>query len=204
MLLVTVTLLGTSQEEDEYADGPMICLTDSASGISELFATTIDDMAIQTLAAKPVMLYDLAGEQMTVIVTCSYKCPCSDGYAERLAELRKKYEPLGVSFVAIHSNVDETMNGIKAYKNRNSYPLDIYRDEGAILADVLDAAVTPEAFVFSPDWKLRYHGRIDDDKGGLFVEEKTLQLALDTLLTGKDLIVKEKLALGCAIVRNPV
>jgi hypothetical protein len=205
ILIVTVSLLGTSKsgDDDEYSEGPLICQTDSASTTSTMFSKTLSDIALQTLSAEPVMMYDRAGEKLTVLISCSYRCPCSDGYGDRLTALKETYEPLGVAFVALHSNVDETMDGMKSYTNRKNYPLEVLRDEGAVLADELSAAVTPEAFVFNTDWELQYHGRIDDDKGGLFVSEKSLQLALDTLLTGKPLEYKEKIAMGCAIVRNP-
>jgi len=202
--VVTASILLTSSRHlESEASGPMVCPTDSVSATSALFTGSLGDVAVQTLSGSPVMLYDLAGKRLTVVITCSYKCPCSDGYSKRLDTLQRTYEPLGVRFLALHSNTDETAEGMKSYRNRKEYPLTVYRDEGAVLADALSAAVTPEAFVFTPDWTLQYHGRIDDDKGGLFVMEKSLQLAIDTLLSGKQLMTKEKRALGCAIVRIP-
>jgi hypothetical protein len=202
LLLVTIFIFDSPSSDENAPDGPLVCETDSQSVQSPLFSDVMRDMAVRTLSNEPTMLHDLAGKELTVIITCSYRCPCSDGYTERLADLRSRYEPLGVSFIALHSNVDETADAMKTYINRKHYPLPVYQDEGAMVADALSAAVTPEAFVFTPDWHLQYHGRIDDDKGGLFVTETTLKNALDTLLMHKPLTFREKMALGCAIVRD--
>ena len=200
VVVISGSFLYGSGAEDE-PKGPLVCETDSASATSPLFETQLSDVAIETLGKEPVMLHDLAGEKFTALVFCSYRCPCSDGYTERLQALRETFEPKGVQFVAIHSNLDENIEGMKAYANRQNYPLEIYRDDGAVLADMLKAAVTPEVYVFNGDWVLQYHGRIDDDKGGLFVEDETLKHALDTLLTGNQLVEREKIAMGCAITR---
>lgn len=178
------------------------CATDARAGRSPIFDAEVTDAALLRMDRAPVMLRDLAGRRLTVLLFCSYRCPCSDGYGKRLQSLRAGYESRGVSFAAIHASADETIDGMKSYVNRRHFPLAVYRDENGIVADMLHASVTPEAFVFTPDWKLRYHGRIDDDKSGLFITDRSLQQALDTLLAGGQLAVREKLSLGCGIVRN--
>lgn len=183
-------------------DGPMVCEDDSVSGTSRILDESFDDVTLLSMSRTPVMLRDLAGEKLTVLVFCSYLCPCSDGYVGRLHELRTRYESRGVAFIAIHSSANENIDGMQRYIRQKHYPLTVYRDELGAVADALGAAVTPETFVFDSDWKLRYHGRIDDDKGGHHVTQHTLRLALDTLLNDTRLVVMEQPALGCAIVRS--
>ena len=111
------------------------------------------------------------------------------------------YSPRGVAFAALMANTDESLDRLKSYIEKKHYPLPVYRDNLHAAADMMGATVTPEVFVFGSDWRLVYHGRIDDDKSGLFVEENSLALALDTLLSEKQLAVPEKPARGCAIRR---
>ncbi len=202
--IVLVSVVGyLSVTGNDVPEGPLICETDAWALKSPLFAVPLTDAAVTDLSGKPVMFHDLKGTAMTVVVFCSYKCPCSDGYTGRLDTLRRKFEPHGVSFVALHSNADETASGMKSYVVKKNYPLPVYQDNGHVVADLTQATITPEVFVFTPDWILQYHGRIDDDKSGLFITDRSLESALDTLLAGKELVVKEKLTLGCSITRNP-
>lgn len=184
---------------------PMVCADDAESVVSPLFSRSMQDVALVGMQRNPVMLHELGGKRYTVAVFCSYKCPCSDGYVERLGALRLSYESRGVAFVAIHASTDENMDGMARYIQRKKFPLPVYRDDTGVAADAMFATVTPEAFVFDADWMLMYQGRIDDDKNGVAVEDESLRLALDTLLAGGTLRAKEKTSLGCAIVRaHPV
>ena len=117
--------------------------------------------------------------------------------------MRDRYSRLGVNFFAVNSNVDESFDDLKSYVARRGYPFPVYRDQDRVVADAMRARVTPEVFVFGPDWTLQYHGRIDDDKSGASVHDRSLQCALDTLLAGSPLLAKEKPSLGCAITRAP-
>jgi hypothetical protein len=184
------------------ADGPMICEDDAVSTTSQLYGARAGDVAVLSMDRTPVMFHDLAGERFTVVVFCSYNCPCSDGYAARLGELRRDFEAQGVRFLALHSNANENIEGMRAYIERTRYPLPVYRDEFGAAADALGAGVTPEIFLFDTEWTLRYHGRIDDEKSGLYVSHQSLRLALDTLLSGRSLVVTEQPSPGCAIVRH--
>lgn len=199
-LVAVVWYFGGS--ESEPAESPLVCADDAASLVSPLFANPMEDVALVSMQRTPVMLSELAGERFTVAVFCSYKCPCSDGYIGRLGALRERFRPRGVAFIAIDASADETIEGLTSYIQRKEYPLPVFRDEFSAAADQMHASVTPEIFVFDTGWVLQYHGRIDDDKSGLFVEEESLRLALDTLLAGKTLLHKEKISLGCAIVRR--
>jgi hypothetical protein len=183
-------------------EAPMVCEDDSVSAPSDLHGAVAEDIALLALSRTPVMLHDLAGRRFTVLVFCSYLCPCSDGYIDRLGGLRAQYEDRGVSFAAIHSSANESIEGMQRYITRRKYPLPVYRDEHGAAADALGAAVTPEVFVFDTGWRLRYHGQIDDEKLGAHVTHPSLALALDTLLAGRPLLLSERTALGCAIVRH--
>ncbi|MDT8324683.1 MAG: redoxin domain-containing protein [Bacteroidota bacterium] len=200
--VVAVVLLLDDAGRSAPPEQPLVCQDDATALISPLFDRRMEDVALIGMERSPVMLHDLGGRRLTAVIFCSYRCPCSDGYIDRLRDLRRSYETQGVSFIAVNSNSDENFDGMQDYIDRKQYPLPVYRDDMTAVADMMYATVTPEVFVFDTAWTLQYHGRIDDDKSGLFVEEASLQLALDTLLAGRELWDKEKLSLGCAIVRS--
>ena len=73
-------------------------------------------------------------------------------------------------------------------------------DATSNLARAFGATRTPEAFLFDKDGKLVYHGTIDDngqepDK----VENAYLKNALEAVLGGRDVPVKETKSIGCSI-----
>jgi hypothetical protein len=201
-IAVVVATLSRSGDE-ETADGPMSCATDSIAKSVRSFGTAADNVALQHLDHTPVMLHDLAEDhRYIVLVFCSYLCPCSDGYAGRLRALHESYQPRGVAFYGVHASANETIEGMKHYLHRTGYPLPVFRDPVGAAADLFGATITPEVFIFDQSWVLQYHGRIDDDKSGKAIHDRSLQSALDTLLSGGTLAVKEKISRGCAIVRE--
>src|SRR3989442_2097705 len=63
------------------------------------------------------------------------------------------------------------------------------------VADYLGASVTPEAYLFAPDWTLRYHGRIDDSRDPALItrsEEHTSELQSRPHLVCRLLLEKKK------------
>jgi hypothetical protein len=181
---------------------PMACETDSLAKAVTM-SSPVPDVALLTLDRTPVMLHDLvAGSRYTVFIFCSYRCPCSDGYVGRLRALKEAYGTRGVALYGIHANANETLDGMKGYVHRVQYPLTVLRDRDGAAADLLGATITPEAFVLDASYRVRYHGRIDDDKSGEAVGDHSLQTALDTLLNGGLLRTREKISRGCAIVRS--
>jgi hypothetical protein len=67
------------------------------------------------------------------------------------------------------------------------------------VAKAYGATVTPHVFVFGPDRKLVYRGRVDDSTDPAKVEKTDLRNALDDILAGKDVKVASTKAFGCTI-----
>jgi hypothetical protein len=61
--------------------------------------------------------------------------------------------------------------------------------------------VTPEIYVLNSNLEILYHGRIDDSQREGKVTSKDLRAALDSILSGKTVEVKETKAFGCTIKR---
>jgi len=58
---------------------------------------------------------------------------------------------------------------------------------------------TPHAFIFDAGRKLQYVGRIDDSEREKFVRVRDVRLALDALLAGQEVAVKENRVFGCSV-----
>jgi len=70
------------------------------------------------------------------------------------------------------------------------------------MADAFGAKRTPECFLFDGSGKLVYHGAIDDNPSDASaVSRKHLIAAIDELLAGKEVSVKESKSVGCGIKR---
>ena len=115
--------------------------------------------------------------------------------------LNKKFKDKGIVFLGINSNNTETVDDAIAHAKENGLTFTILKDPGNKVADQLKASFTPEVYVFDGKRELLYHGRIDDSRRGDNITSPDLQNALDSILAGKPVAVKETKAFGCTIKR---
>jgi peroxiredoxin len=143
-----------------------------------------------------------------VIFTCNH-CPFSQAYEQRIIDLDKKYKKLGYPVVAINPNdpvkvpedsYDEMVKRAKEYK----YTFPYLHDETQQTAKAYGAMRTPHVFILTKQkdnsYKVEYIGAIDDDTENEKKEKvKYVENALDDILKGKEVKVKETKAIGCSI-----
>jgi peroxiredoxin len=152
-------------------------------------------------SGKDVDLKSAAGKKATVLMFVSTQCPVSNNYNERMVALAKDYSGKGVSFLGINSNRQEAVDEIAGHAKESGFTFPVLKDTGNVKADEFGAKVTPEVYVYDADWKLRYHGRIDDKQKVSEVSSKDLAAALDAVIAGKEVPVAETKAFGCTIKR---
>jgi thiol-disulfide isomerase/thioredoxin len=156
----------------------------------------------EAASGKDLDLTAAAGKKATVLMFIATQCPVSNAYNERMAALAKDYADKGIGFVGINSNRTEPAEEVAEHAKRHGFSFPVLKDEGSAQADAFGARVTPEIYVYDPAWKLRYHGRIDDDKSGRAIGSNDLRAALDAMIVGKDVPVAETKAFGCTIKRG--
>ena len=158
---------------------------------------------LTTLDGKSVSLADAAkGHKAVVVIFIATKCPYSNAYNVRMRDLSAAYEKQGVMFLGINSNNTEPEAEVRTHAKEHGLAFPIAKDPGNKVADLYDAKRTPEVFVVTPDGKLRYHGRIDDNsEDAAKVTSPDLKNALDALLAGRTLEKAETKAFGCTIKR---
>ncbi|MFN2457567.1 MAG: thioredoxin family protein [Chitinophagaceae bacterium] len=183
------------------------------------FTTTINELPIGSDIPKAdVKMKDVNGKEVTlkeakkkngllVMFSCN-TCPYVLKNQQRTNEIAKYALDNTVGVVLINSNEaqredDDSFDAMRAYAKANNYKWYYVVDKNSEVADAFGAKRTPENFLFNKDGKLVYHGAIDDnpsDAGA--VNRKHLKMAIDEMVSGKDIAVKESRSVGCSIKRK--
>jgi len=141
-----------------------------------------------------------SGEKGLVVVFLSAKCPCSISHMPELLELAKTNTKF--TFVAVHSNVDETTAEAREYFTQAKLPFTIIKDHDAKIADQYKALKTPHAFVTDSNGKTVFQGGLSDSTDCSESGKRFLREALSDLMAGRKVRVANARPLGCAISRG--
>jgi peroxiredoxin len=163
------------------------------------------DVKMKNIDGKDINLKDIEKPAGTLVVfTCNH-CPFAKKWSSRIVELGNAYSAKGIGVVAINAN-DPKAYEEDAYETMQTRAKEIGMefpyvvDATSNVARAFGATKTPEAFLFDKSGKLVYHGAIDDNGDEpAKVEHAYLKLALDSVLGGKDVAVKETKSIGCGI-----
>ena len=80
--------------------------------------------------------------------------------------------------------------------------MELCRDKNHELADAFGANRTPECFLFNKNSTLVYHGAIDDSPADeSAIKRIHLKEAINEMMAGKDITIKESKSVGCTIKR---
>ncbi|MGI9428068.1 MAG: redoxin domain-containing protein [Bythopirellula sp.] len=176
-----------------------------AKETSASLSERVESFALKDYRGKEHRL-DAIESPLVVVAFLGTECPLVKLYGPRLSALQKKYEPLGVAFLAINSNVHDSITEIAAYARIHDIGFPILKDVGNRVADRMGAERTPQVFVRDRHRAIRYHGRIDDQYGVGYIRDKPerhdLAAALDELLAGKPVSTAVTIAPGCRIGRQ--
>jgi peroxiredoxin len=164
-------------------------------------AKKMDNFILNDYNGVPHSLAQYHSSPAVVLIFISTKCPVSNAYNERMVSLYKEYSPRGVVFLGINANSQENVNDIKAHAQEHGFLFPVLKDKDNIIADKLNASVTPEVFVCDSSRTVLYHGRIDDSRREADISSRDLHSALDAILSGKPVAVAETKAFGCSIKR---
>jgi peroxiredoxin len=189
----------------QLLDVSKCCMDDVLAARSHGIGSAVGDFSLQRmdLPGRPMgTLYGDGAQRATVVVFVSSRCPCSNGYNDRLRALSQRYAPRGIRFVGVYANQDEPAAEIAKHAHAHHFSFPVFRDEGALCADHFGASVTPEVFVTDARRVLRYDGRLDDNRDPTQVRQSDLANALDALLGSRPPFPADTRAFGCAIVRR--
>ena len=166
------------------------------------------DFSLKNVDGKMVSLKDIKNAKGYIVVfTCNH-CPYAQAYEDRIVALNNKYKALGYPVVAINPNNPEKQKEDsfakmqeRAKDKKFSFPYLL--DEGQKIFPQYGATKTPHVYVLQKTAKgnvVKYIGAIDDNyEDAKAVKQKYVENAVDALIKGKDVIVKETKAIGCSI-----
>jgi peroxiredoxin len=163
------------------------------------------DVKMKNVDGKEVTIAQMMGEKGALVVfTCNH-CPWAKAWEERIVDIGNSFAAKGVGVIAVNSNdptdyPDDGYEAMQAKSKERKMVFPYVVDSTSGVAKAFGATKTPEAFVFDSEGKLVYHGTIDDNaKEPEKVQERYLKDALEAVVSGKDVQVKETKALGCGI-----
>ena len=175
---------------------------------------TAPDFKLTGVDGKKYSLKDFRKSPILVVIfTCNH-CPTAQAYEERLKKITSDYKSRGVGLVAISPNDPRSVRldelgytdlsdsfaemKIRAKHKQFNFPY-LYDGDKEEVSRAYGPAATPHAFVFDQQRKLRYTGRIDDSEREQYVKVSDLRNALDALLAGRDVEIKQTKSFGCSI-----
>jgi peroxiredoxin len=151
-------------------------------------------------------LDDLPNKKAHVLVFTSTNCPLVGRYMPVLKRLDEEYREKGVQFVAVNVGADDSIQAMAEQAIRHEVAFPFVKDFDAKCARALGVTRTPEVALLDERRVLRYRGRIDDQyrlSGTQPVPDREeLRLAIEALLAGGDVPMRETAVDGCLITRN--
>jgi peroxiredoxin len=167
-----------------------------------------EDFSLKNIDGNWVSLSDYKDAKGFIVTFTCNTCPFAVMYEDRIEALNKKYAPKGYPVIAIMPNNTEVKpeDALPEMKKRaveKGFTFPYLIDEGQKVYPKFGATKTPHIYVLEKTKKgniVRYIGAIDDNhKDASTVKAKYVENAVDALLNGEEVQLKETKAIGCSI-----
>ena len=141
-----------------------------------------------------------------ILFTCN-TCPFVVKWEDRYKLLEELAKKNNIGLVYINSNYkkrdgDDSYEEMKKHAKKMNYRFPYLLDEKSKLANSFGAKTTPHIFMFNSNLQLAYKGAIDDNYDDINkVKEFYLEDAIQQLVKGKRIKVRETKPVGCSIKR---
>jgi peroxiredoxin len=163
------------------------------------------DFKLPATDGKTYSLKDFANARVLVIFfTCNH-CPYVLGSDEVTRQTVERFQPKGVTFVAINSNSAKTVpeddfNHMVKRMEEKQFPWLYLHDAKQEIAKRYGALRTPHFFVFDKHHKLIYTGRgVDSPRDISKMTVNDLERALEEHLAGKEISKPRTNPIGCNV-----
>jgi peroxiredoxin len=166
------------------------------------------DFRLKNIDGKMVSLSDYReAKGFIVIFTCN-TCPYAVASESRIVSLDKEFKPKGYPVIAINPNnpevqPDDTYELMQEKAQLAGFTFPYLYDKSQSVYAAYGATKTPHVFLLrKEDGKnvVKYIGAIDDNvRSASSVKERFLANAVNELLAGKEVTIKETKAIGCSV-----
>ena len=166
------------------------------------------DLKLKDISGKEITMKDAKKENGVLVMFSCNTCPYVIKNQERTIAISGFAQKKNIGVILLNSNEalrgdDDSFDAMKEYAKGQNYKWNYVVDKNHEVADAFGANRTPECFLFDKNLKLVYHGAIDDnpsDAGN--VKRQHLQEAINELVAGKEISIKESRSVGCTIKRK--
>jgi thioredoxin-related protein len=166
------------------------------------------DRKMKDISGKEISLQEAKKKNGLLVMFSCNTCPWVIKNQSRTIEIANYALSKEIGVILLNSNEGQrddadSFSEMKEYAAAQGYKWYYAVDTDNVLADEFGANRTPECFLFNADGKHVYHGAIDDNPGdAASVNRKHLRMAIDEIVSGKDVSVKESRSMGCQIKRK--
>ena len=166
------------------------------------------DKKLKDVSGAATSLKESTGKNGLLVMFSCNTCPYVIKNQQRTNAICSYAKQNGFGVVIVNSNEgnresEESFEAMKTYATEQQYKWNYVVDGESELANAFGTNRTPECFLFNKELKLVYHGAIDNNPSDEHnVSRKHLQIALDEVISGKDVSVKETKSVGCGIKRK--
>jgi len=172
---------------------PERSIGDAAPGWKDLPGVDGEKHSFESLRDKDVVV---------VIFTCN-SCPYAVDYEDRFCELGRRYASpdsrVAVVAISVNRIAADQLPAMKERAESKGFVFPYMHDESQRIAREYGAVRTPECFVLDRERKIAYMGAYDDNPRGTEVKVRYVQDAIDALLEGKEISIRETPQIGCRI-----
>ena len=183
-------------------------LKKSDSGNGYKIGDVATDFRLKNVDGNMVSLSDYGNAKgFIVIFTCNH-CPYSVAYEDRIIALNKEFKDKGYPVIAINPNnpevyEDDSFANMKTRAKEKGFTFPYLVDENQDIFPQYGATKTPHVFVLEKSTggnTVKYIGAIDNNyKSAEKADKHYVKDAVNALLNGKEVPVKETKAIGCSI-----
>ena len=166
------------------------------------------DVKMKDISGKEITLNDIKKTNGILVMFSCNTCPYVIGNQSRTKEISGYAIKNNIGVILLNANEgdrngDNSLESMQAYAKEQGYSWPYAVDKNSELADAFGANRTPECYLFDKNNKLVYHGAIDDSPGDIgSVKRQHLKNAIDEMIEGKNVSVKETRSVGCSIKRQ--
>ena len=174
------------------------------SQISLKSGDTAPDFELVGIDNHKHSLKDYAGKKATLIIFMCNHCPFVKAKVEAIKEIHARFRQ-DVNVIGINSNdsvkyPDDSFENMKIVAEEKKIQFDYLVDESQDIAKKYGATCTPDPFLFDKDFKLIFHGKIDNAvKSEDIVTQKTMINNIIKFLDGKSIEKDFDPSIGCSI-----
>lgn len=182
--------------------------TRSATAVGYGIGDVATDFKLKDVDGKMVSLSDYKETQGFIVIFTCNTCPFAVASEDRIIALDAKYKEKGYPVIAINPNdpkvqPDDTYELMQEKAADKGFTFPYLYDANDKVYAAYGATKTPHVYLLKKEKGLnivKYIGAIDDNvRNGDAVKEQFLANAIDSLLNGKEVEVKETKAIGCSI-----